>query len=85
MLPFVITFNGQRMTGTIDRLCELEDGTWVVIDYKSDPVDPPEYSKKAGTYRTSMDLCVEAARQLLGGNVVEGWLYFTDLTSPEDG
>ena len=37
-LPFSITFEGKRVTGKIDRLCELDDGSWVVIDYKSEVV-----------------------------------------------
>jgi ATP-dependent exoDNAse (exonuclease V) beta subunit len=45
-LPFVITFEGKRVTGKIDRLCELEDGSWVVIDYKSDPVSLLAYPLK---------------------------------------
>jgi len=77
-LPFVITYDGRHIKGKIDRLCELVDGTWVVIDYKSDPVDPSEYSKKEGEYQTSMDVYVEAARQLVKRNNVEGYLYFTE-------
>lgn len=77
-LPFVLTYNGKRVTGKIDRLCELEDGSWVVIDYKSDPVAPSEYSLKAEEYVVSMKVYVEAARKLLGGKVVRGWLYFTE-------
>ena len=50
-LPFVITFDGKRVTGKIDRLCEFEDGSWVVIDYKSDPVSPSDYSLKSEEYR----------------------------------
>ena len=39
-LPFSITFEGKRVVGKIDRLCELDDGSWVVIDYKSEVVSP---------------------------------------------
>jgi len=77
-LPFVITYADRHVTGKIDRLCELIDGTWVVIDYKSDPVDPSEYTKKAWEYQTSMDVYVEAARQLVKEKSVEGYLYFTE-------
>jgi len=77
-LPFVITCDGRHVKGKVDRLCELEDGRWVVIDYKSDPVDPSEYLKKAEEYQTSMDVYVEAARQLVKRNKVEGYLYFTE-------
>ncbi|MBP7715912.1 MAG: UvrD-helicase domain-containing protein [Methanoregulaceae archaeon] len=77
-LPFVITYDGRHVKGKIDRLCELVDGSWVLIDYKSDPVDPSDYVKKAEEYQTSMDVYVEAARQLVKRNEVEGYLYFTE-------
>ncbi|NYT07693.1 MAG: hypothetical protein GKC05_05510 [Methanomicrobiales archaeon] len=77
-LPFVITFNGKRVTGKIDRLCERGDGTWMVIDYKSEGVVPEEYALVAETYAVSMGIYVEAARQILPGKTVEGWLYFTE-------
>ena len=77
-LSFVITYDGRHVKGKIDRLCELVNGRWVVIDYKSDPIHPSEYSKKAGEYQTSMDVYVSAARQLVKGNNVEGYLYFTE-------
>ncbi|HNI42552.1 MAG TPA: PD-(D/E)XK nuclease family protein, partial [Methanoregulaceae archaeon] len=77
-LPFVITYDGRHVKGKIDRLCELVDGSWVLIDYKSDPIDPSDYVKKAEEYQTSMDVYVEAARQLVKRNEVEGYLYFTE-------
>jgi ATP-dependent exoDNAse (exonuclease V) beta subunit len=76
-VPFVVTVSGVRITGSIDRLCELSDGTWVVIDYKSDPVTPAEYSLKAEEYAVSMGVYCEAARQIVGAEVA-GWLYFTE-------
>jgi ATP-dependent helicase/nuclease subunit A len=77
-LPFVIAYAGRHVTGKIDRLCELDNGSWVVIDYKSDPVIPSEYLKKAKEYQISMDVYVEAARLLVKRNNVEGYLYFTE-------
>ena len=59
-LPFVVTLSGVRITVSIDRLCELFDGTWVVIDYKSDPVTPSEYSLKAEEYALSLSVYCEA-------------------------
>ncbi|MDO8871782.1 MAG: PD-(D/E)XK nuclease family protein [Methanoregula sp.] len=76
-LPFVVTVSGVRVTGSIDRLCELPDGSWVVIDYKSDPVSSAEYSLKAEEYALSLSVYCEAARQLIGAGVA-GWLYFTE-------
>jgi ATP-dependent helicase/nuclease subunit A len=77
-IPFVITLEGKRVTGKIDRLCELDDGSWVVIDYKSEAVIPQKYSSLAERYAFSMRVYVEAARQLLGGKQVTGHLFFTE-------
>jgi len=54
--PFVVTVEEKRVTGKIDRLCELEDGSWVVIDYKSDPVSSAEYSLKVEEYAISLSV-----------------------------
>lgn len=75
-LPFVVTIDGKRVTGKIDRLCELEDGSWVVIDYKSESVCSKDDASVAEGYAVSMRGYVAAARQIIGGKIVEGWLYF---------
>ncbi len=52
-LPFVVTlFSGTRITGKIDRLCELSDGSWVVIDYKSEA--SADYAALAEDYTVSL-------------------------------
>ena len=76
-LPFVVTIEGVRVTGKIDRLCELTDGSWIVIDYKSDPVSSAEYSSIAEEYVLSISVYCVAAGQLVG-KTVAGWLYFTE-------
>jgi ATP-dependent helicase/nuclease subunit A len=77
-VPFVITFEGKRVTGKIDRLCELDDGTWVVIDYKSEAVSEGEYSLMAREYELSMRVYTEAGREILREKDVAGRLYFTE-------
>ncbi len=78
-MPFVVTLaSGRRVAGTIDRLCELADGSWAVIDYKSDPVTPAGYASKAEEYALSLSMYCEAAEQLLGGKPAPGYLYFTE-------
>lgn len=78
-LPFVITWEGKRVTGKIDRLCELDDGSWAVIDYKSEAVAGPEgYVKLAEEYRKSMEIYCEAGRQLVKAEKVAGFLYFVE-------
>ncbi len=46
-VPFVITREGQRVTGKIDRLLERDDGSWAVIDYKSEAAGPEGYAALA--------------------------------------
>ncbi|WP_292368537.1 UvrD-helicase domain-containing protein [Methanoregula sp. UBA64] len=77
-LPFVIPWEGQPVTGKIDRLAELDDGSWAVIDYKSMAVVPEDYSAIAEEYRVSMAVYCEAARRLVPGKTVAGFLYFTE-------
>jgi ATP-dependent exoDNAse (exonuclease V) beta subunit len=73
-VPFVVTVDGRRVTGKIDRLCE-SDGSWVVIDYKSEASE--DYAALAGEYALSLSVYCEAAGQIVQKPVV-GWLYFTE-------
>jgi ATP-dependent helicase/nuclease subunit A len=77
-VPFVITYEGKPVTGKIDRLCELDDGSWVVIDYKSNPAGPDGYTALIEEYRTSLEVYCEAARQLLTISTVPGFVYLTE-------
>jgi len=77
-VPFVIAWEGQPVTGEIDRLCELDDDSWAVIDYKSEPVSPEEYALVAEEYRVSMAVYREAAKRLVSGKEVAAYLYFTE-------
>ena len=74
-LPFVVTVDGRRVTGKIDRLCELSDGSWVVIDYKSDGA--LDYAALVDEYALSLSVYVEAAGQIVRAEIA-GWLYFTE-------
>ena len=75
-VPFVVTVDGRPVAGKIDRLCEMEDGSWVVVDYKSDV--PSDYAAGAGEYALSLSVYVAAVRQLNGGKPVTGVIYFTE-------
>ena len=78
-LPFVITWEGKRVTGKIDGLVELDDGSLAVIDYKSETATGPEgYAALAEEYRKSMEIYCEAARQLVKAEKVAGFLYFVE-------
>jgi ATP-dependent exoDNAse (exonuclease V) beta subunit len=74
-LPFVVTISGVWVTGSIDRLCNLSDGSWVVIDYKSEGA--LDYAARAEDYVVSMGVYCEAARQIVGAKVAGG-LHLTE-------
>jgi ATP-dependent helicase/nuclease subunit A len=81
-VPFVVTVEGRPVAGKIDRLCELDDGSWVVIDYKSEVSS--DHSAVAAEYALSVSVYVEAARQLTEGNNVHGFLYFMETGNLEN-
>jgi ATP-dependent helicase/nuclease subunit A len=76
-LPFSAKVYGVPFRGSIDRLCELENRMWAVIDYKSEPVSPAEYALKAEEYEIQMVVYLEAAK-LIVKKPVSGYLYFTE-------
>ncbi|MEI7857806.1 MAG: PD-(D/E)XK nuclease family protein [Methanomicrobiales archaeon] len=76
-VPFVVTIDSKRVTGKIDRLCELDDGSRVVLDYKSEVVVFSDYTSLVEEYALSLSIYIMAARQLVGEMVV-GRLYFTE-------
>ena len=63
---------GIRITGKIDRLCELDDRTWIVIDYKSDRVTPDQQEAE---YANQLAVYGEAAQHLVH-KPAAGCLYF---------
>jgi ATP-dependent helicase/nuclease subunit A len=78
-LAFVVTYEGRLIMGKIDRLVELNDDSWAVIDYKSMAVVPEEYSAIAEEYRVSMAVYGEAAKRLVSGKEIAAYLYFTEI------
>ena len=72
-VPFVISFDGRRIAGKIDRLCELDDESWVVIDYKSEV--SVDYAWVAKEYGLSLSVYADAVQQIPHGILVKGWLY----------
>ena len=60
------------MTGKIDRLCELDDVTWIMIDYKN---EGPSDNAALERYAVSLSVYIKAAGRLLGSRF---WgVYFT--------
>ncbi|MDD5142403.1 UvrD-helicase domain-containing protein [Methanoregula sp.] len=78
-VPFVVTIEGKPVVGRIDRLCEMEDGSWVVVDYKSETIRLASgHSKNINFYSVSMDVYIKVAKQMLCDMRVTGRLYFID-------
>jgi len=77
-VPFVVTVDGRPVTGKIDRLCEMENGGWVVIDYKSEVGSIIESASFIQEYEISIQIYMNAIEQILGIKFVNGFLYSTD-------
>jgi ATP-dependent helicase/nuclease subunit A len=76
-LPFLLSTDEVEVHGQIDCLLEEERG-WLVVDWKTDEVDPERaasHAERAG-YLAQARLYAEAA-QRLGGDRVEAVLHFT--------
>lgn len=85
-LPFCMAIDAQDLghnnstekvivQGVID-LCFLENGKWVILDYKSDRVDQNTAHKAARKYEKQLDLYEHALRRITGTPVNEKYIYF---------
>ena len=70
---FTVTIADIPLTGRIDLLVRLADGTWMVIDYKSDEI-PAENLANQESFRFQVEIYRRAA-EILGMNPVRGALY----------
>ncbi len=77
-VPFQIVYQSQTMRGQIDLLLRTADDRWVIIDYKSNKIKSGEEEKTAAEYTIQMAVYTEAARQLLGVQDIDAYLYFTE-------
>jgi ATP-dependent helicase/nuclease subunit A len=79
-LPFLLTTAGVELSGTIDRLVREPDGTWRVIDWKTDEVAAERAAEhaRAHGYFTQLRLYAQAAQAIVGADApVRATLYFT--------
>jgi ATP-dependent exoDNAse (exonuclease V) beta subunit len=54
----------------------MDDGSWVVIDYKSEA--SADYASVVKEYEVSMRVYVEASRQIVKSAEISGYLHFTE-------
>ena len=63
--------------GVID-MCFLEDGAWVVVDYKTDRIDAKDAQEAAQKYALQLDLYAEALRRITDKKVRQKYIYFLE-------
>ncbi len=64
--------------GVID-LCFIEDGKWVIIDYKTDRVSKTDAVKAAQKYAVQLDLYAKALERITHKEVKEKHIYYLSL------
>ncbi len=75
-LDFVMSAGAGRLRGQIDLLYEDADGTWRIVDYKSDHVGPEDLPAHARRYELQMLIYAAAAARHLGREPAAATLYF---------
>jgi ATP-dependent helicase/nuclease subunit A len=61
--------------GVID-MCFIEDGQWVIVDYKTDRVDMDDAPAAAKKYTIQLRLYARALTDITGWIVAEKWIYY---------
>jgi RecB family exonuclease len=67
------------ITGTIDRLYRDADGTWTVLDYKTDHVSAAEAPQRADVYWPQLSFYAVMVRRLFEAPAVRVRILFTSL------
>ncbi len=75
--PFTLKAEGGVILQGVLDACFLEDGGWVLVDYKTDWGDPDELGRR---YRDQMRWYMRALRDITGLPVKEAWLYLLRLS-----
>ena len=70
--PFSLMAEEQMILQGVLDCCFLEDGAWVVIDYKTDRAEPAQIALR---YRDQLRWYMRALRDITGLPVREGCLY----------
>ena len=63
--------------GIID-MCFLENDEWVVVDYKTDRIEPGAAQKSAQKYAVQLELYARALHRITGRNVQQKYIYFLE-------
>jgi len=63
--------------GVID-LCFIEDGRWVIVDYKTDRVNKAGAAEAARKYAVQLDLYAKALSRITHRDVTEAYIYYLE-------
>jgi len=74
-VPFVLHHGDRLLEGAID-LAFLENGAWVIVDFKTDAVAGAEVTTRAAVYRPQLCLYALALEQLTGRAITDLVLLF---------
>lgn len=74
-VPFIAMFGGRPVTGKIDRLCKMQDGTWITIEYKSDTLT--DYSITLKKYEISVSIYNSLSQKIVNGEAIT-LMYLTE-------
>jgi len=74
-VPFILHYGDRLLEGAID-LAFLENGAWVIVDFKTDAVAGAEAAVRAAVYRPQLCLYALALEQLTGCTVTDLVLLF---------
>lgn len=77
--PFTLRVEGGMLLQGVLDACFLEDGAWVLVDYKTDRGEPDELREK---YTAQMRWYMRALRDITGLPVKEAWLYLMHWRKP---
>ncbi len=83
-IPFVFRLRSGIIQGTLDLLYQTQDGTWVILDYKTSRVDPNHLEEVASRYQSQLMLYALACHELLKIAVKHASLYFVRVDQTFD-
>jgi ATP-dependent helicase/nuclease subunit A len=82
-VPVTVEIDGTLLEGAIDLLYEREDGSLVVVDYKTDRVQPATVAERAAHYRLQGGVYALAVERATGRQVASVEFVFAALDGGE--
>ena len=73
------TCGSDFLTGTLDRVYRAADGTWTILDYKTDAIVAGQAKERASLYEPQLKFYALLIWKLFGVSNVSAILYYTSL------